>query len=143
MKSINTTTPKKEALVTDWQVFDAKDKVLGRLAKDIAVALTGKDKPIYAPHMNVGSKVVVINAGLVKVTGNKLSDKIYYRHSGYPGGLKSETLGKLMGRRPNEALKRAVNGMLPKNKLRKVRMANLYVYEGDQHPHQGQVKETK
>lgn len=140
MKSINTTTPKKEQLKQDWRLFDAKGKTLGRVASEIAVALLGKDKAIYSPHMNVGSKVVVLNASDVVFTGNKEDKKVYYRHSNYPGGLKSETLGSLHNRKPTEALRRAVQGMLPKNKLRKVRMANLYIYPGADHPHQGQVK---
>lgn len=135
-----TYSPKKEDLVQKWQVIDAKGRVLGRVSSEIASLLTGKNNPRYATHINVGGKVVVINAELVEVTGNKLLEKKYHRHTGYPGGIKSETLEKLLARRPEEAIRRAVSGMLPKNKLRKERLANLYIYRGGEHPHQAQIK---
>lgn len=140
MKAIKSTTPRTEEITPKWHLIDAKGRILGRVATDISTLLIGKDKAIYAPHANVGDKVVVINAGEIQVTGNKLDQKTYYRHTGYPGGIRSETLRKLMGRKPTEALRKAVSGMLPKNKHRKHRLANLYIYPGSEHPHQGQVK---
>jgi large subunit ribosomal protein L13 len=137
---MRSSTPRKEDIVAEWHLIDAKDKVLGRVASDIAKLLIGKDKAFFSPHMNLGGKVVVINASEVRVTGNKKTSKKYFRHTGYPGGIKSESLGSLMERRPTEALSRAVSGMLPKNKHRKVRMTNLFIYSGAEHPHQGQVK---
>ena len=100
----------------------------------------GKDKSTYTRNMNVGDCVVVVNAEKVAVTGKKLEDKIYYRHTGYPGGLRSATLGEVMAKYPDRAIRQAVKGMLPKNKLQKVRLANLYIYKGIEHPHMGQVK---
>lgn len=137
MKDIKTTI--KSEKITKWHLLDAQGKILGSLASDIADILNGKIDPSYTPNMVNFDKVVVINASQVVVTGNKLTNKVYYRHTGYPGGVKSETLGKLMNRRPTEALRRAVYGMLPKNKLRKDKIANLYIYEGSEHPHAGQL----
>jgi len=108
--------------------IDAAGQVLGRVATIVAKNLMGKHKAFYTPHLNVGDRVVITNAAKVKVTGAKLKNKVYYRHTGYPHGLRSETLGSLMIRRPDEALRRAVEGMLPKNKLRSRRMANLRIY---------------
>lgn len=134
-----TTTVKKNDIKQDWHLIDAKGKVLGQLATEIAVILTGKDKPTFSTHINVGDYVVVVNAKDVVVTGNKREGKIYYWHTGYPGGIRSETFSKLMERKPTEALRRAVKGMLPKNKLQKHRMRNLFIYEGSEHPHVAQV----
>ena len=108
--------------------IDAAGQVLGRVATIVAKNLMGKHKAFYTPHLNVGDRVVITNAAKVKVTGAKLKNKVYYRHTGYPHGLRSETLGSLIIRRPDEALRRAVEGMLPKNKLRSRRMANLRIY---------------
>ena len=113
--------------------IDAAGQVLGRVATIVAKNLMGKHKALYTPHLDMGDRVVVINAAEVKVTGTKLKNKIYYRHTGYPHGLRSETLGSLMIRRPEEALRRAVEGMLPKNKLRSRRMVNLRIYAKQEH----------
>lgn len=123
----------------EWHFLDATDAVLGRFATKIAKLLLGKDKENYSSHINVGDKVVVVNAEKIKVTGNKMNDKMYYHHSGYPGGFKEETLSKLIERKPDEIIRKAVWGMIPTNKLRKVRMANLYIYKGSEHKHNAQV----
>lgn len=135
-----TYTPKPEEINQNWHLIDAEGKVLGKLASEIAPILMGKNKPTYTPHINVGDKVVVINGTKFAVTGKKLTDKVYHRDTGYPGSVKSETLEKLLARKPTEAVRRAVRGMLPKNKLLKERMKNLYIYEGSEHPHQAQIK---
>ena len=136
-----TFAPKKsENINKDWYLIDAENKILGKVAVDVAKKLMGKDKSTYTRNMNVGDKVVVVNAEKVAVTGKKLEDKIYYRHTGYPGGLRSATLGEVMEKYPDRAIRQAVKGMLPKNKLQKVRLANLYIYKGIEHPHMGQVK---
>lgn len=123
-----------------WHLIDANNQVLGRVADKVAKILIGKNKVEYTPNHSISDKVVVINSSKIRVTGNKASSKVYYRHSNYPGGLKSETFEKRIVRRPNDVLVDAVRGMLPINRLRDVRITNLYVYEGDTHPHQGQVK---
>ncbi len=123
-----------------WHLIDANNQILGRVADKIAKILIGKNKVEYTPNHSISDKVVVINSSNIRVTGNKASSKVYYRHSNYPGGLKSETFEKRIVRRPNDVLVDAVRGMLPINRLRDVRITNLYVYEGDTHPHQGQVK---
>ncbi len=135
--------PTHNKLEVDWKIVNAEGKILGKVATEIADMLTGKNKPTFTPNINVGDKVVVINAEKVEFSGNKLQDKKYYWHTGYPGGIKSETLGKLFARKPTEVLKKAVSGMLPKNKLRKVRMSNLKIYEGTEHPHQAQLGGNK
>ena len=135
-----TYTPKKEDIKREWHLIDAQGKILGRVASDIAVLLTGKNKPIYATHVNVGDHVVVINAEKVSVTGKKMKDKIYHRNTGYPGGIKSQRLEELLEKKPTEVIKKAVWGMLPNNKLRRGRIKNLHIYAGDKHPHEAQVK---
>jgi len=122
----------------DWLLFDADGAVLGRLATEVADALRGKRKPEYTPHCDTGDFVVVVNAAKVRVTGNKLVDKRYYRHSGYPGGLRSRTLGKMLERRPEEVVRRAVKGMLPRNRLGRQQLRKLRVYAGPEHPHEAQ-----
>jgi large subunit ribosomal protein L13 len=122
----------------DWYVIDAEGRTLGRLATQIADALRGKGKPEYTPHCDTGDFVVVVNAAKIKVTGNKLNDKIYYRHSGYPGGLRSRTLGEMLERRPEEVIRRAVKGMLPRNRLARRQLRKLKVYAGAEHPHEAQ-----
>jgi large subunit ribosomal protein L13 len=122
----------------DWHVIDAEGKTLGRLATQIAEILRGKRKPEYTPHCDVGDFVVVVNAAKVRVTGNKLQDKRYYRHSGYPGGLRSRTLAEMLERRPEEVLRKAVKGMLPRNRLARQQLLKLKVYAGPEHPHQAQ-----
>lgn len=125
-----------------WYIVDAKDKVLGRIATEIANKLRGKDKPVYSPHMDCGDFVIVINAGLVKLTGNKEEGKLYQRHSGYPSGFKEETASTLRGRKPTKLVELAVSGMLPKNKLRQVFMKKLKIYADENHPHEAQTPET-
>jgi large subunit ribosomal protein L13 len=122
----------------DWYVVDAQGKTLGRLASQIAEILRGKHKPTYTPHVDVGDFVVVVNAEKVAVTGKKLTDKLYYRHSGYPGGIRSRTLGEMLERRPEEVLRKAVKGMLPRNRLARQQLTKLKVYAGPDHPHQAQ-----
>lgn len=124
---------------TKWQLIDAKDQILGKVAVKITDILVGKDKAEYLPNQNWGDKVVVINAEQIHVTGKKMTDKIYYHNTLFPKGLRSENLQTLLKRKPEEVLKKAIYGMLPKNKLRKKRMANLYIYAGDKHPHQAQL----
>jgi len=122
----------------DWLLFDADGAVLGRLATEVADALRGKRKPEYTPHCDTGDFVVVVNAAKVRVTGNKLVDKRYYRHGGYPGGLRSRTLGEMLERRPEEVVRRAVKGMLPRNRLGRQQLRKLRVYAGPEHPHEAQ-----
>ena len=125
----------------DWYVVDASGKTLGRLATQIADVLRGKRKPQYTPHVDVGDFVIVVNAEKISVTGNKLTDKRYYRHSGYPGGLRSRTLQEMLDRRPEEVLRRAVRGMLPRNRLGRKQLTKLKVYAGPEHPHAAQKPE--
>jgi large subunit ribosomal protein L13 len=122
----------------DWYVIDAEGKTLGRLATQIADMLRGKRKPEYTPHCDTGDFVIVVNAEKIAVTGNKRTDKIYYRHSGYPGGIKSRTLGEMLERRPEEVIRKAVNGMLPRNRLARQQITKLKVYAGPEHPHAAQ-----
>jgi len=137
-----TYTPKAGEIKRKWRIVDAENKVLGRIATEIADMLRGKDKPTFAEHMDTGDFVVVVNAEKVRLTGKKLADKVYYRHSGYPGGLTGITAGELLEKKPEQLLISAVNGMLPKNKLRKVFLRKLKVYTGSEHPHQAQQPEA-
>ncbi|HEV2712889.1 MAG TPA: 50S ribosomal protein L13 [Gaiellaceae bacterium] len=121
-----------------WYVVDADGKTLGRLATRIADALRGKDKPQYTPHVDTGDFVVVVNADKISVTGKKLDDKVYYRHSGYPGGIRSRTLREELERRPTEVIRKAVKGMLPRNRLGRAQLTKLKVYAGPEHPHGAQ-----
>ena len=121
-----------------WHVVDAKDQVLGRMAAKIATILMGKNKVIYSPHLDTGDEVIVINAKLVKTTGNKLNQKTYKRYSAYPGGLNTETLAAAMKKKPENVIRHAVHGMLPKSKLGAKLLKKLRVYAGDLHPHQAQ-----
>jgi len=123
-----------------WWVIDASGKTLGRLATEAAVLLKGKHKPIYSPHLDVGDYVIIVNAAKIEVTGKKLTDKIYYRHSNYPGGLKSVSLGKMLETHPTRAIEHAVKGMLPHNRLGSAMFKKLKVYAGSEHPHEAQVK---
>lgn len=123
-----------------WHFFDAKDKILGRLASEISQLLIGKHRPDFVPYLDLGDYVVVINAEKIKVSGKKEKEKKYFRHSGYPGGLKTETLGELRLRKPEEILRRAVWGMLPDNKLKKGRMKRLLVYAGEEHPYKNKFQ---
>ena len=121
-----------------WYVVDASGKTLGRLSTVIADTLRGKRKPIYTPNIDTGDFVVVINADKVVVTGNKAEDKMYYRHTGYPGGIKSESYAKLLARRPEQVLRRSVRGMLQHNKLGRAQLRKLKIYAGPEHPHEAQ-----
>ena len=125
-----------------WHVIDATDRPLGRLASEIAILLRGKHKPAYHPSQDVGDYVVVINAARVAVTGRKLEQKTYYRHSGHLGGLKEQTLKDLLAKRPERVIERAVRGMLPKSRLGRTQYRHLRVYAGPNHPHQGQIVES-
>jgi large subunit ribosomal protein L13 len=122
----------------NWLVVDASGKTLGRLATEIANTLRGKRKPQYTPHCDVGDFVIVVNAEKVAVTGNKRQEKRYYRHSGYPGGLRSRTFEEMIARRPEEVLRLAVKGMLPRNRLGRQQLRKLKIYAGPEHPHQAQ-----
>jgi large subunit ribosomal protein L13 len=122
----------------NWFIVDASGKTLGRLASQVATVLKGKTKPIYTTHVDTGDFVIVVNAGKIHLTGKKLDQKVYYRHSGYPGGLKSVTAGTLMKTRPERVIKMAVQGMLPKTQLGKSMLSKLKVYAGEKHPHAAQ-----
>ena len=122
----------------NWLVVDANGKTLGRLATEIANVLRGKRKPQYTPHCDVGDFVIVVNAEKVSVTGNKRTEKRYYRHSGYPGGLRSRSFEEMIERRPEEVLRLAVKGMLPRNRLGRQQLRKLKIYAGPDHPHQAQ-----
>src|SRR6266536_322106 len=122
-----------------WYLVDAEGKTLGRLATEIAETLRGKRKPQYTPHIDTGDFVVVVNAEKIAVTGKKREEKIYYRHSGYPGGLRERTLGEELERRPTEVLRKAVKGMLPRNRLARRQLTKLKIYAGPEHPHEAQA----
>jgi large subunit ribosomal protein L13 len=126
----------------NWLVVDASGKTLGRLATQIADALRGKRKPEYTPHVDVGDFVIVVNADKVSVTGRKREAKLYRRHSGYPGGLRTRTLNDMLERRPEEVIRLAVRGMLPRNRLGRAQLRKLKIYAGPDHPHQAQKPES-
>ena len=132
---------KKGDLERKWYLVDAKDAVLGRLAAKIAPYLTGKNKPVYTAHIDTGDFIIVINAGKIKLTGRKLDNKVYYSHSGYPGGLKSETARERLGRCPEKIITDAVWGMIPKGRLGRAMIKKLKVYSGSEHPHEAQKPE--
>lgn len=129
---------KQGDITHDWYVVDAAGQTLGRLAARVATILSGKHKPIYAPHIDTGDFVIVINASQIAVSGTKLDDKVYYRHSGYPGGLTSITLRQMLDRRPQRAIRLAVKGMLPKNRIGRQMIKKLKVYAGPEHSHAAQ-----
>ena len=129
---------KPQEVKQKWWLVDGTDKVVGRLATDIAMILMGKHRPTYTPHVDTGDFVVVVNAEKIQVTGNKRTEKRYYRHSGYPGGLKSRTFDEMIARRPEEVIRLAVKGMLPHNPLGRQMARKLKVYAGSEHPHQAQ-----
>ncbi len=135
---MRTFSPKDSDITRQWHVIDASDVVLGRLASQAAVLLRGKHKPIFAPHVDTGDFVIVINADKVALTGNKLEQKRAYRHSGYPGGLRAVGYAELMAKHPERAVEKAVRGMLPKNSLGRKTLRKLKVYAGPDHPHQAQ-----
>jgi large subunit ribosomal protein L13 len=139
--AVKTYTAKPGEIERQWYVVDAEAKTLGRLATQIADVLRGKGKPAYTPHVDTGDFVIVVNAEKVHVTGQKLDQKIYYRHSGYPGGLRERTLREQLARRPEEVLRKAVKGMLPKNKLASAQLRKLKIYAGPDHPHAAQNPE--
>jgi large subunit ribosomal protein L13 len=135
---VSTYYAKKGEIERNWVLIDAENQVLGRVASYAAQILKGKLKPQYTPHVDTGDFVVIINADKIKVTGAKASDKVYFRHSGYPGGLKQETFAQAMARHPERVIERAVRGMLPKNTLGRAMGKKLKVYAGSQHPHRAQ-----
>lgn len=134
---------REKEIEKDWLVVDASGQTLGRLATRVAGLLMGKHKPTYSRHLDMGDFVVVVNAGKVRVTGKKLQDKLYYRHTGYMGGLKEETMQKLMARRPGRIIELAVRGMLPGNRLGRHLLGHLKVYAGPDHPHEAQVNASR
>jgi large subunit ribosomal protein L13 len=135
---VRTYSPKPGDVQRQWHVIDATDVVLGRLASQAATLLRGKHKPMYAPHVDTGDFVVIVNADKVHLSGNKREQKRAYRHSGYPGGLRSVTYADLLERNPHKAVEKAVKGMLPKNSLGRQMLSKLKVYAGPEHPHQAQ-----
>jgi len=135
---MKTYSAKPGEVTREWYLVDAEGKTLGRLATQIADTLRGKRKPQYTPHVDTGDFVIVVNADKIQVTGNKLDQKRYYRHSGYPGGLRSRTLREQLERRPTEVLRVAVKGMLPKNRLARQQITKLKIYAGPEHPHEAQ-----
>lgn len=139
MKTIST---KPSEVIRKWYLIDAEGLVLGRLASQIAKILRGKHKPTYTPHIDCGDNVIVINAEKVHLTGNKLADKVYYRHTGFPGGIKGITAGKQLEAHPERVIIKAVERMISRNKLGRTQMTKLHVYAGSEHPHGGQVPEV-
>ena len=136
---MSTYSPKPGDITHAWHVIDATDVVLGRLAAQAATLLRGKHKPMYAPHMDTGDFVVVVNAEKVAVTGNKRADKFVYRHSGYPGGLRQRSVGEMLEKQPDRLVEKAIKGMLPKNRLGRAMGKKLKVYAGPEHPHEAQM----
>ncbi|MCL4369378.1 MAG: 50S ribosomal protein L13 [Chloroflexi bacterium] len=136
---MNTYSTREADINREWILVDAAGQTLGRLAARIATILRGKHKPIFAPHLDTGDFVIVVNAAKIRVTGRKPEAKLYYRHSGYPGGLKSVSLGLLMEQNPTRVIEKAVRGMLPRNKLGDAMARKLKVYAGPEHPHQAQM----
>jgi large subunit ribosomal protein L13 len=139
--TVKTWSAKPGEVERRWYVVDAEGQTLGRLATRIADTLRGKTKPQYTPHVDTGDFVIVVNAEKIQVTGKKLDDKMYYRHSGYPGGLRSRPLREQLERRPTEVLRKAVKGMLPRNKLGRAQIGKLKIYAGAVHPHEAQRPE--
>jgi large subunit ribosomal protein L13 len=135
---VRTYSPKPGEVTRTWHVIDAEDVVLGRLATQVAHLLRGKHKPTFAPHVDTGDFVIIVNAGKVALTGNKRDQKFAYRHSGYPGGLRKRSFGELLDTRPDRLLEKVVKGMLPKNKLGRAQGKKLKVYAGPDHPHAAQ-----
>src|SRR5690606_34004374 len=133
-----TYSPKPDEIQRDWLIIDATDIVLGRLASHVAVLLRGKHKPTFAPHMDTGDFVIIVNAEKVALTGSKLQKKLAYRHSGYPGGLTATSYAEMLEKHPTRAVEKAVRGMLPKNSIGRAQLAKLKVYAGPEHPHAAQ-----
>jgi large subunit ribosomal protein L13 len=140
--NLRTYSPKPGDIQRDWHVIDATDVVLGRLAVQTANLLRGKHKPMFAPHVDTGDFVIIVNADKVALTGQKLQKKLAYRHSGYPGGLKSVTYAELLEKNPVRAVEKAIRGMLPKNSLGRQQLSKLKVYVGAEHPHAAQQPQT-
>lgn len=136
---MKTLVPRSSDITRDWYLVDAENMVLGRIATQIANVLRGKNKPLYAPSVDTGDFVIVVNAEKIALTGNKLSDKFYYSHSGYPGGIKSISAGKLLEKKAEDIIRKAVKGMLPKNKLASQMLKKLKIYTGSTHPHKAQL----
>ena len=139
---MKTYVPKKTDVREKWYLVDAKDQILGRLATRIAKVLRGKNEPTFTPHVDPQNFVVVVNADKIKLTGNKLKDKVYYHHTGWVGGIKGITAEKLLEKNPPEVIKKAVKGMLPHNKLNRQIIKHLKIYAKDEHPHKAQKPET-
>ncbi|UCE04884.1 MAG: 50S ribosomal protein L13 [bacterium] len=139
---MKTFSPKKEDIERKWYVVDAKNQVLGRLASQVARLLRGKHKPIFAPHVDVGDHVIIINAEKIRVTGKKAQQKRYKRYSGYPSGLKETVYEDMLARHPERVLEHAIKGMLPKNRLGRKMFKKLRIYAGEEHPHEAQKPET-
>ena len=136
--SYKTISANKATVTKEWVVVDATDQVLGRMGSKVAKLLRGKLKPNFTPHVDCGDNVIVINADKVKITGNKATDRIYYRHTGYPGGQRETTPGELLEKSPDRLVRKVVKGMLPKNRLGDAILRNLFVYAGNEHKHQAQ-----
>jgi len=130
---------KKDDIDRKWYVIDAKDVILGKLATKVAVYLRGKNKPVFTPNVDTGDFIIVINADKIKLTGNKINDKVYYHHTTYIGGIKAQTAKELMEKKPEQIIEKAVWGMLPKNRLGRMQIKKLKVYRGADHPHQAQT----
>lgn len=135
---MKTYTPKASEIQREWHVVDAEGVILGRLATEVARVLRGKHKPTFAPHVDTGDHVIIVNADKIVLSSNKADSKRLYRHSGYPGGIKSESFSEMLGRRPADAVRRSVKGMLPKGPLGRQQMTKLKVYAGPDHPHAAQ-----
>lgn len=135
---MKTYAAKANEIQREWRVVDADGATLGRLATQVAAILRGKHRATFSPHLDTGDPVIIVNAARIRVTGKKLQDKMYVRHSGYPGGFRSETLERLLQRRPEEVIRRAVRGMLPQNRLGEKMIRKLHVYAGAEHPHAAQ-----
>lgn len=141
-RSYNTVSANKNTIEQNWLIVDAKDKVVGRIATEIAHRLRGKHKVYYTPHVDCGDYIIVINADQIRFTGKKMDDKVYTRFTGYPGGLRKRTPKEMLAKRPEGVIESAVRGMLPKNRLGRAMFRKLFVYAGENHPHGAQKPET-
>ncbi|MFQ5454978.1 MAG: 50S ribosomal protein L13 [Nitrospirota bacterium] len=139
---MRTISYKREDCEKRWYLIDADGKILGRLASEVASILRGKNKPIFTPHADMGDFVIIINAEKIRLTGKKITQKMYYYHTGYPGGIKSSTAKEKIEKKPTDVIMSAVAGMLPKNKLGRAVLKKLKVYKGDKHPHKAQMPEA-
>ncbi len=139
---MKTAVPRLESITRKWYLVDAENQVLGRMATEVAKVLMGKHKPIFTPHLDTGDFVIVTNAAKIAVTGRKMTDKIYYSHSNYPGGLKAASLRRMLDKHPEKVIYHAVRGMLPHNRLGRQMLRKLKVYAGPDHPHQAQQPEA-